>query len=432
MIFLLACGGNGSERQWLQEQLVRDNLIWVGRDPALLESKFTEMATSSYSYMRGSLAVHLADVTRIRSDRIPDAFLQSADSLTLLQIGDPHLENLSVYWNSVQQSVEWADLDAVSYGPWNWDVRRAGLSAMILSDYIECDCEEELLNVFFDGYFDAFQRDLNPFEESAVVRDLLDEAQEEGLERKKLNKYTDNGKFKLDDALSENGKGLLSLSAEEKAQCLRLWAVFKSDGIFLDCARRYGVGVSSRPAIRYAVLFETADRVEHMVLIREVINPPIYVELNPVWSSNTDRIESQDLIWSNIEADPFYQGLSDGDVDFKSVSWNSNIQDVDRDKLLEAWEDGELSIDAVENLLRSMGIVLAQTHQRVPNIDGIKGVRLIEQYIEQGGGADAFKEQMRLFVQEDYSRTKMHYELFLELLDTQGTLLGMEQFWSVQ
>ena len=431
MILFLACTELPSERQWLQEQFVKDNLIWVSRDSELLEAKFKEMASSSYAYMRGSLAVHLADATRVRSGREHSTFLNSPQSVAHLQLGDPHLENLSVYWTKSQGSVEWSDLDAVSFLPWNWDVRRSGLSLMLISDYTGCSCGVELVDKLLDGYFEALNEDSKPFEEARFLRELLDEAEEEGLEQKKLHKYTSEGAFVLDEILSEEGKGLFKLSAEEHKQCLRLWSSLDVQGQILDCARRYGMGVSSRPALRYAVLFEDSDQIQHMILIREVMDPPAALQLSPVWSSNVERIESNQWIWSNVNADPFYLGVEDGDVDFKSVSWSSKVQAVDRDKILEAWQEGELSKSELQDLAKAMGVMLAQTHQKVPNINGLSGTELMKDYVQEGGGEVLFQEQTHQVIISDHSRTLLHYALFTDLLQEQGSLLGMDALWSL-
>ena len=77
----------------------------------------------------------------------------------------------------------------------------------------------------------------------------------------KFNKYTTDGLIDLNETLNEEGKGILALTVE-KFELERVLKEISFDAKILDQARRFGTGVSSRPAIRYVVALED-EKTEH-------------------------------------------------------------------------------------------------------------------------------------------------------------------------
>ena len=247
-LFLFGCQVSPKHQDWVHQVLVDDNMIWSNR-LELLSNKLTVMNDHPYDFMRGSLGLHIQETRRITGNR-PKFDLKNDDSVLFFQIGDPHPENLTV---SVQPDdperyqVFWADLDAGSFGPWYWDIRRAGVGLWFFANSIGCDCVDLLLPSLIHGYIDQSSTDEEYVFDSAIILDLVVEAKEEGAVAKKFNKYTTDGRIDLNEELNEEGKGILALTMEEDIQLERLLEQISFDGKILDRARRFGTGVSSRP-----------------------------------------------------------------------------------------------------------------------------------------------------------------------------------------
>ena len=140
-VLLLCCQLSQKHRDWVHQVLVDDNMIWSNRLD-LLSNKLTVMNDHPYDFMRGSLGLHIQETQRITGDRM-ELDLHNDDSVLFFQIGDPHPENLTVSVQPDEPSryhVFWADLDAGSFGPWYWDIRRAGVGLSFFANSIGCDC----------------------------------------------------------------------------------------------------------------------------------------------------------------------------------------------------------------------------------------------------------------------------------------------------
>ena len=155
MFFLLvfACHFEDNRKSWIHKVLVDDNIIWLDR-PELVAHKFEVMSSHPYDFMRGTLSLHIQEAQRISGTRTKFNYYDT-DSVLFFQIGDPHPENLNI---SVQVSdpsqyqVFWSDMDATGFGPWYWDLRRAGVGLWFFADAIECDCTQQLLTALIEGY----------------------------------------------------------------------------------------------------------------------------------------------------------------------------------------------------------------------------------------------------------------------------------------
>ncbi len=55
LLFLISCSDLGDRKDWLEEQLFRDNRIWVQRVTVQLVAKLEKMTSDPYNYMRGTL-----------------------------------------------------------------------------------------------------------------------------------------------------------------------------------------------------------------------------------------------------------------------------------------------------------------------------------------------------------------------------------------
>lgn len=454
---------------WLQEQLIRDNRIWQSRDPSLLASKYAAMADDPYDWMRGTAALHLADVGRGLQDRSSTRFLTEAEALSVLLLGDPHPENLGttlvgegpgpVDGEDVPPgtlSVEWVDLDGAAFGPWLLDVRRGALGVGMLARAAAPDAPEvwadAAVEAFARGYGDelirlgAGERGWSSTDRDLAVGDLLDdlwdEAEDEGRERKRLGAKVEDGRLLVDEALDADGAGHLPLMGDELGTIERLgaaWAAHPStpEGFrVLDVVRRYGSGVASLPAERYLALYDLGGdgpEDDQLAQLREVVDPAWFdreglatvltASVGGLFADNAERLElAPRLLGAEPEADARYAGLRDGGRVFKVVSWTSWFQDVDHVRVAERVDEGKAELADLLALVDTVGRSLADAHARAPLAGG--GTAQDALVADLGGDVDGLVQE--LLGSTDRERCLSDHALFLELLDTHGPLLGAD------
>lgn len=447
-----------ARKAWLQEQFVADNRVWLTRDPARVADKFARMAGDPYDLMRGNLAVMLADIARPHVDRPPTRFLRSAAATTTLIFGDPHPENAAVCGSpdgaDAAVTIEYMDLDAAEYGPWTLDLRRAALGWRTLAAQLDgCRCEDDVVDALIDGYLDALidgeqpqlqDRDTAEDLHGEVVEDLFDEAGEEGLERRRFYSATTLGpegqrRLVIDSEVDPKGKAVLDLTGAERAQAERLlerWARDRPPGFrVLDVARRFGVGVSSRPAVRYVFVWDLGDPGEaddQLAQVREVIDPPAFPGRAPraphAFETNGQRAAwTAARLWSLPDADPLNGSVEDGAQSFKSQSWWSWIQDFDREDIVEEWEEGDYTPDDIAALARTLGLVLGGAHGRGDTLGGLPSRGVILEDLSAGGGEPALRAELGRMAAADHRQLLVDHVLFKELLHEEGWLLGADR-----
>ena len=338
LLLLAGCSGAGEavdRAGWLQEQLLLDNQRWLFRDREQLVEKYDAMEAAPYDWMRGTAALFFADLARPGTDRLPTAFGADPEATAVLLLGDPHPENLGtvptgegltpteadpsgLVDGSWRTTLEWVDLDAAAWGPWILDLRRAALGLLLLMDPLDgCDepCRTAAVEALAAGYADEFAAE-EPWDSTEgilgewgeVVAKLTEEALEEGLERKRLDKHTTlqpDGTRTLDvvTELDEEGKGHIALSALEAEQLADLMEAYgRTDAApagfrYLGGVRRIGSGISSRPALRFVVLIDRGDDRDvddELVQVREVVDPPVPAgsqsTVTGLFADNVDRL----------------------------------------------------------------------------------------------------------------------------------------------
>ncbi|MFM2161545.1 MAG: hypothetical protein RLZZ383_1057, partial [Pseudomonadota bacterium] len=259
---------------WLVDALVRDNAVWLSRDPALFEAKLATMAADPYDFLRGTLGVAWADQARPGTERTPTSFLSTPGADGVWLLGDPHPENFSLFaaphlpataYNQ-PLCVDMEDFDGSGHGPWTWDVRRLLLGVRLIAEQSgACDaaCAAALVDAVTDGYVDgALQLPTEdvcaPKTDGAALAAAAEEAEADALADTALHALTGRSVFRrerhflLDEAAADDGDGVLALTGAERAQVERLWDALPGlpqGARIVDAARRFGAGVASQPAV---------------------------------------------------------------------------------------------------------------------------------------------------------------------------------------
>lgn len=454
-----APGAGAGERAWLVDQLTQDNGRWLSRDPELLAAKYRKMDGSLYDFMRGSLAVFLADLQRADADRLNTSFLQDPASTEVLLVGDPHLENLGTFLPASHLDrpaeglcIDLQDLDAAVHGPWLIDLRRAALGLAVLLEPSERCAPETCLwpavEALAFGYAEqiaARAEGAAPIDGSSAVDGgelvslLLAEALDDGDKRKRLDSETETGpprSLRRDEVLDEDGSGALELTAAERLRAdvlLHAFAPHAPAGHrVLDVVRLFGRGVSSMPAERYVVLWDLggeSDVDDALWMFREVVDPPVvpglFAPVEGVFSSARERVPSATLqLWSRPDLDPAMAGIEDGTMVFKTQIWSGYQQAFDHRDVLEQIERRQVHVFDVLALGRFVGLLLADAHANAPTLRGEDAAIVIE--ADLAGRAELLAQQTVEAAQQDLGQTRVWWALAHEALEDLGPLLGAE------
>jgi uncharacterized protein (DUF2252 family) len=430
-----------AQTEALVDQIVQDNEVWTTRDPALLAGKYAVMEADPYDFMRGTAGYYLS-----QQSGTPTAFLTHAQAGSILLVGDPHPENFGTFLVNGGLHIDVNDLDGAAYGPWLWDVRRAALGLGMVLDQAEgCghDCRTSPIVALAQGYVEEIERlaqGLPPVDTGAahlfggVVDELLDSriaAADADALRETWAPLTVHGRELATAALDEDGRGQLPLNeadARQLAALLAAWDAPPEGFRVLDTARRYGVGVASRPAVRYTVLWdqgeESADD-DRLLQLREVVAPPVAsgvrAEVPELFVDQADRVRSTaDALWADPFNDPLFASVSDGVVTFKLQSWSDWQTSFDHEALLDAAKRG----DDLDGLGRMIGQLLASAHARAPRIDGQPGLDVLMD--EVLGRADALADELVDRAAADVVATRADHARFAGALVELGPWLGAD------
>lgn len=457
---ITACVGpppDVGRRAWLVEQLVRDDRIWLDRDPALLATKYQVMAADPYDFFRGSAGVYFRDLARPVPGRPRTAFLEDAAGAEVLLVGDPHPENFGAFLPGDPSEplatglrVDVNDLDAAAFGPWVLDVRRAAVGvALLVDDLPGCDpqtCRDVAVAAVAEGYVAGVRATgMGRFDRDAwgeAVRRLLDKAEEDEAVHDRVGKETetvDGHRRFVREPLDEAGKGMLSLTASESAELHDLVVAYAADPAapvgfrVLDAVRRFGRGVSSLPAVRYAVLYDRGDDGpddDGLLVLREVVDPPAIPSLfAPVTGvlvlRPEDRVpEASRRLWAVADSDPRLAGLDAGTRAFKVLSWSDAFEGFDHVDLAEDVADGTVGVDDLVGLARLIGTLLGGAHGRAPTAGGRAGAAR-EAIVGALQGRDrGFVDEVVAAAAYDLQRVRDDHRLLREAIDDLGPHLG--------
>lgn len=451
---LLGCApaepGAPSERAWLVAQLTQDNQRWLTRDHTLLATKLQAMEDDPYDFMRGSVSVFFADLQRPREGRPQTSFLREAAATEVLLIGDPHPENFGTFLPAGavdplrELRIDVQDLDAAVYGPWWVDLRRAAVGlAVLLDDLPRCapdPCQWAAVGALVQGYAAQVLRRADggaPVDRTlagghgALVDGLLLQAAEEGAAGERLARETTPGpppSLRLDEALDRSGSGTLALTGPEAERVDALWALWSAgvDARQLDAARVFGRGVASLPAERYVVLWQAAGGAPELLLLREVVDPPVvpglFAPIDGVFDSAHERVPDATLqLWSAPGLDPSMGGVADGGMAFKSQAWSSYQLAFDHGDLRDEIRDG-VGVPEVLRLGELLGRLLADAHCNAPTLWGEAAAPVLAE--DLAGREALLSEELVEAVRDDAARSRWWWELLAQARAELGPLLG--------
>ena len=424
------------------EQLYEDNWRYLARDPQQLSLKFQSMNDSYYAFMRGTLSLYVGRLTLYTPDRVQTQFLRSPEATLIPIFGDAHPENISICADRSQnETLEFIDLDASDYGPWIFDIRRSSLSLRVFAselDGCEQTCQNAMVSGFVEGYIEGLSGVQVSFTESVIFDDLWKEAVEEGDEQKKYHRYTTDGLLNIDAELDPEGKAIFSLTDDRQLgeEVFRQFSQKRpGEERLLDMGRRFGMGVSSRPATRFVYVWDEGDEStadDRLLLAREVMDPPQYpgrINYNTgVFEHNAERVTAlAEQLWSNPTADSNYFPIYIDGLSFKTVSWTSYFQDIELHKIRDNWNDGDIVQEEIVAMSKVMGRTMGNTLYQAKDLSGNNAAKIVLEDIRLGGGADELRDEILFISRQEEIQLKQDFEWFREYLDVHGPLMGMRR-----
>jgi uncharacterized protein (DUF2252 family) len=379
----------------LRDELTQENSRWLLDRGDALALKYQRMAADPYDFLRGTAGWFFAEASRPEAERPEVSLLSYGDVDATTLVGDPHLENLGTVLHGegpgpteagvATLSLEWVDLDGLSFGPWIWDVRRAALAIAAASGRDPtCNepCRERTVRAFAGAFVAEVQRrdqGGGPWDRAseldAASRALVAEADEEGAARKRHGKWLDPddpSRFAVSPELDDDGRGLLPTTTQERELVRDVLAgcepPMPAGFRILDVADWRGSGVASLPALRFLVLWDRGQpgpEDDDIFDVREVVDPPVipgFEEPVPgLFGHVAERVVAgARLIGSSGDADVrIAAGRGEG-MDFRVRSQGSWFQEFDRDVLLGLDTDDPVRLGFGETVGRVLGAAAAQ------------------------------------------------------------------------
>ena len=447
----------------LAEWLVDDNRAMLEREPELTRMKYLVMASSPYSFLRGTASLFARDLSE--AGAWPTQYATHESSLVLI-LGDAHPENIGAYQTeSGTLLLDYNDFDGAGYGPWHFEVRRlalstavSGLEALRSHDELAIERAATLAPYVVQGYVDEL-RALLAGEEPIRVRrgakagtianEIFDRAQEDGADRAELKDFTEivDGVRRLrTGALRIPTEGYYSrelweVSAEETAmieEVLRQWeqtTITQSAERFhgaplIDVRRRVGKGVGSYPVLRYYALLQgpTGD-VDDVVLLdikeaRDGISfPGVVFYDSRRYGNNAERsIALQRAFQEDEASDPMLGWGSLGAMAFRVQRESDYQKGNDVARMSANYRSGEWDWSDIEDFAVLSGRMLARGHALAPTAHGRLGLDVIAEAID--GDFDGFVEETSAFVADYLPMFVADYERFQRLLEEEGPFAG--------
>jgi uncharacterized protein (DUF2252 family) len=421
--------------------------------PDLAARKYATMATSTFTFFRGSFPLFLHDSRE-------DATFSASDydaRVFPFSLGDAHPENLGTLLAADGTlGLEANDFDAGDRWPWLWEVRRLAAGSAIAAAesnpadpearQIACAARLDVARAVARGYVDAvraFAKGEPPArlvedEGSAHFADLIERATEDLESRAELAELTivESGVRRLvrkgidDDDPEQELVDADPLVIDAIPATLRAWreglpnVIASGHTIVKDIARELGSGIASRPRARFKVLVEgpTLDLDDDVVLeIKEIGDSfsPGFVEPGV----DTDGTTAQRAVtvarigWGIPEADYLW-----GSSTLLGLPVQVRAEREAHKTLRVARLEEELGTpDALVDLGAHLGALLARIHARSDErLPGTSGA------IADAIGADdaAFVEETAAHAIAAADRTDADRHAFALTLKERGPLLG--------
>jgi len=388
--------------------LADDNAIWGRREPALVRAKLAKMQRDPYLWLRGTNLVYWRDATTPGTART-SAF-GSVPSSRVLLVGDPHPENIGTFrLPSGEYAIEFNDLDAVGYGPYQLDVRRLAVGMIIAAQAEGADAEALAREVaagyaarIAAGATGVIGRGAHPF-----LDELIDDAIRDGDDDETLNEIAPilDGRrvmrFGDLEAVAADGvieNRMLPLGADERVAVDRALGDVDVVGI----GRRIGTGVASYPALRYYVVLADDTFLEMKeqregLLLRFV---PQYDSSE--WESPAARIvDAQRRLHAQRDSDPLLRSADIG-------AFSIRIRDrADYQRGVDFEDITPLSVMEQRTLARVFGELLARAHGNTTTLDGDRGAAVIAPLL--AGREDAFVAEIASDALADHAQLVADY-----------------------
>ena len=450
LLALVACAPVdplAARRAWVQDQLVTDNRLFLSRDPQRVAEKLDRMAADPYDYLRGSNRLWLADRANAYHERPPTAFLSVDAARATLLVGDAHPENASTYlvagWPDMALPIEMIDLDAAGVGPYTLDLGRAALGLALLGQGLpDCPwegCQDAAVSALAEGYAETVLGDPDEARRvgGGIFGRLRDEAEEEGPARQRLAELTvptsEGLRLRTDTGLDAAHAGLLPLNRDEEAQARALFAALDlpAGSRLTDAARRFGVGISSLPALRYLLLVDQGSPTEEddsLIEVRELIEPPVMpgAPAQP-FDDNAERVAfAAAALWSEPMVAPGYRALCLDGLYWRALPVSSFVLGLDHLRIAEDVDAGEVELADVERLGGELGQLLAQSHLRAGMVTGgdLRPVLIAD--LEAGGGEDGLRAELLGDAEAESATLLVDWGLLNDLIEEEGPLLGAD------
>jgi hypothetical protein len=394
LVALAACDGAGGGRaDFLASALWQDSYAWLDREPQLVEQKFAKMASSLFAMLRGTVAIFASDWQSEAAGQRADPFTGKQGGRILLT-GDPHLENLAVYVRDpARPQFAFADLDAATWGPWSFDVRRLALSCAALAEgnpAVADGQRQQWASSAGEAYAAevALARTGQPPSDvvgmpATILADLLARASADVAASKASGELRDPAnpaRFRR-GAIDEPAAGYMAFelvdlqfdAQQALALALAVWQpALPSDprlGDLTDAVRRLGQGVASYPVWRFYVALRQAQGPTKLVEFKEAADVPrslgVLAGEAPLAEDNGRRVAlATRLLQPYPDIDPANGWAQVGQLSFRTRTIGDFSVGLSSARIDDKLAKGKWSATDVSDLCRQAGQTLAQTHLR--------------------------------------------------------------------
>jgi len=472
-----AVDGEVARAAWLQDTLVRDNQVFLDREPELAGGKLAKMAARPYDYFRGSASQFGRDFSETGSPgHWPTRYLDR-DTWDVALVGDPHPENIGTFLGrDALVRVEFNDFDAAIHGPWVSDVRRLALGfalacrqvrASQAADAIEAIAQADCAawsSAVVEGYVAAIPALADDPEagitlregesQGLIVDDMLARAREDGDAGTRLADYTlveaggrsmvyaeleppvvmTFGAFEI-EVHSDTVLEPTPAERELVEAVLREYPASLEQPIALEqfellgLSRRLGSGVSSYPVPRfYLLLAGPSESPDDDVLLeaKQVLDPILLPDTprlpRPGWPDNASRVVAMQRELQSAGTDRWLGGVQVGGFAAKLRHYSGYQLGFSVDRLVAKLGEGKWTSADMQVFADQAGRLLALAHARASKADGRRGGPAIARVLEPDPAG--FVRETNEFVASYAERTELDHALLVDLLETRGPTLG--------
>jgi uncharacterized protein (DUF2252 family) len=268
----------------------------AGRDPELLQIKYSKMAKSPFSFLRGT--AHLF------CERLPD-IARFASAPLAWNCGDLHFENFGSYrGNNHLVYFDINDFDEAALAPCFWDLERLLTSILVGGRTLDLDHSQTatLCHACVDSYAEALASGKSLWIERETATGQIGKLLDALRRRRRVDLLTQRTRGRGSNRrIIVDGKKALPATDEQQDRVRHLMSLFagtQDDPAFyrvLDVARRIA-GTGSLGLDRFLILVRGKDTPDgHHLLDLKESRPSVLAHLvhpQPTWRSEADRIVS--------------------------------------------------------------------------------------------------------------------------------------------